>query len=95
MHVFCCTCTSADPVILVNPKEVSNQTSATLSCNLTNPVSTVKGYQWKKNDKVVDDKKDAGAVHFIEHTYVLITLTNPTSQRFAHLMLLVLNIIKP
>ncbi|XP_036371522.1 basigin isoform X1 [Megalops cyprinoides] len=46
-----------EPIILTNPPEVSNMTSATLSCNLTNAPSMIKGHYWTKNDKVIEGTK--------------------------------------
>ncbi|XP_010869921.3 basigin isoform X2 [Esox lucius] len=52
------------PLIVTQPMEVRNETSAILSCNLTNPLSTVKGHYWMKNDKVIDGtKQDSNALY--------------------------------
>ncbi|KAG5851373.1 hypothetical protein ANANG_G00092600 [Anguilla anguilla] len=46
-----------DPLILISPPEVNNVTSAVLTCNLTNPLSAVKGHYWAKNGKVIEATK--------------------------------------
>ncbi|MCJ8737734.1 hypothetical protein PDJAM_G00027480 [Pangasius djambal] len=58
-----------EPVIVVNSKEVrpQNQTSATLSCNFTNPVSPVTGHHWEKNGKTIENTKKDGADHYTEY----------------------------
>ncbi|GAA6096753.1 basigin isoform X1 [Tachysurus ichikawai] len=56
------------PVIAVNPKEVNNQTSATLSCNFTNPASPVTSRYWKKNGKTIENTKKDGAELYTEYT---------------------------
>jgi len=44
------------PTITADPIEVSNQTSALLSCNITVPAPlTIKGSHWLYNSKVVED----------------------------------------
>ncbi|XP_064186317.1 basigin [Anguilla rostrata] len=45
------------PLILISPPEVNNVTSAVLTCNLTNPLSAVKGHYWAKNGKVIEATK--------------------------------------
>lgn len=56
-----------EPVIIVNPKEVNNQTSATLSCNFTNPATTVKGHHWNKNGKTIESTKKDGGESYTEY----------------------------
>lgn len=56
--------------------DINNQTSATLSCNFTNPESVVKGHHWEKNKKIIGGTKKDGSDLYIEYTYVLITLIN-------------------
>ncbi|XP_060797383.1 basigin [Neoarius graeffei] len=56
------------PVIEVNPKEVTNQTSATLRCNLTSPASPVTGHHWEKNDEVISTTQKKGAELYTEYT---------------------------
>ncbi|XP_072516677.1 basigin [Salminus brasiliensis] len=49
--------------IVTDPTEVVNKTAATLSCNLTNPVSTIKGHYWKRNGKMIEGTKlDIGSL---------------------------------
>lgn len=62
-------------MIEVNPKEVTNQTSATLSCNLTSPASPVTGHHWEKNGKVISTTQKEGAELYTKYTYVLFTQT--------------------
>ncbi|MCI4383500.1 hypothetical protein PGIGA_G00027230 [Pangasianodon gigas] len=57
-----------EPVIVVKPKEVNNQTSATLSCNFTNPASPITGHHWEKNGKIIENTKKVGADRYIEYT---------------------------
>ncbi|TRY62276.1 hypothetical protein DNTS_025833 [Danionella cerebrum] len=56
--------------IMTEPNVVSNVTSATLSCNLTNPSSPIKGHFWTRNGVIIKDsqsaKPDAYAEHHIE-----------------------------
>ncbi|XP_022615279.1 basigin isoform X2 [Seriola dumerili] len=44
------------PNIVTEPSEVSNQTSAVLTCNLTSSLP-IKGSHWTHNGKVIDDSK--------------------------------------
>ncbi|XP_066503674.1 basigin isoform X1 [Hoplias malabaricus] len=44
-----------EATIVPQPSEVYNVTAATLSCNLTNPASPVKGHYWKRNGKKIED----------------------------------------
>lgn len=62
-------------MIVVDPNEVSNQTSATLSCNFTNPTSEIKSHYWEKNGKLIEGTKKDGEARYIEYTYVPIALT--------------------
>ncbi|KAI5101017.1 basigin isoform 1 precursor, partial [Silurus meridionalis] len=56
------------PVIVIDPKEVFNQTSATLSCNFTNPTSPVTGTHWKKNGKIIESTKKQSGELYTVHT---------------------------
>lgn len=86
-NCFFWVCTSAGPDIVVNPKEVTNKTSATLTCNLTNPATPVKSHYWKKNNKTIKDtEKHNGELHFTEYKYVLITLTDFPVERFVKIL---------
>ncbi|KAG9350608.1 hypothetical protein JZ751_024497 [Albula glossodonta] len=55
------------PVIMTNPAEVSNMTSATLSCNLTDPPSAVKGHYWTKNGEVIKATKVDTSATYTEY----------------------------
>jgi len=48
---------STGPRIITEPTEVSNQTSAVLSCNLTAPSLPIKGSHWMHNGKIIEDSK--------------------------------------
>ncbi|XP_016394265.1 basigin-like isoform X3 [Sinocyclocheilus rhinocerous] len=58
-----------DAAITTKPEVVNdqNQTSATLSCNLTNPSSPIKGYYWTHNGKTIDKSESTTGKAFIEH----------------------------
>lgn len=58
---------STDPLIVSSPIEVNNQTSAILSCNLTNPPSTVKGHYWMRNGNVIEASKQDSAALYTEY----------------------------
>ncbi|XP_034736637.1 basigin isoform X2 [Etheostoma cragini] len=45
------------PIIIAQPSEVSNQTSAVLSCNLTDSSLPIKGSQWTHNGKLIESSK--------------------------------------
>jgi len=45
------------PKIVPEPAEVSNQTSAVLSCNLTESNLPIKGSHWVHNGKIIEDSK--------------------------------------
>ncbi|XP_071377634.1 basigin [Centroberyx affinis] len=45
------------PNIIAEPAEVNNQTSAVLSCNLTDSSLSIKGSLWKYNGKVMETSK--------------------------------------
>uniref|UniRef100_A0A3Q3SQ88 Basigin n=2 Tax=Mastacembelus armatus TaxID=205130 RepID=A0A3Q3SQ88_9TELE len=49
------------PDIITNPAEVSNQTSAVLSCNLTDPSLPIKGSHWTFNGKILENSKSSVA----------------------------------
>ncbi|KAI2650393.1 basigin isoform X1 [Labeo rohita] len=55
------------PTIMTKPEVVNNQTSAVLSCNLTNPYSPIKGYYWTHNGKPIDKTKSTGSNDYTEH----------------------------
>ncbi|XP_053490222.1 basigin isoform X1 [Ictalurus furcatus] len=55
------------PVIMPIPIEVSNQTSATLSCNLTSPGFKITGHHWKKNGKIIESTKRQSTAQYMEY----------------------------
>ncbi|XP_070688150.1 basigin [Pempheris klunzingeri] len=55
---------STAPNIITEPSEVSNQTSATLSCNLTESSLPIKGSYWTHNGKLIEDSKSPDAFPF-------------------------------
>ncbi|XP_051977835.1 basigin-like isoform X2 [Xyrauchen texanus] len=57
-----------DANILTVPTVVNNMTSATLSCNLTNPTSPVKGHYWTRNGKIIDNSKSSSSGLYTEYT---------------------------
>lgn len=65
-----------EPLIVTEPMEVINQTSAQLSCNLTAPTSSIKGSHWMKNGVVIEDSKKITADAFIELTLSKINAQN-------------------
>ncbi|KAM4629012.1 basigin [Polymixia lowei] len=54
---FCRASASTAPNIMADPTEVTNQTSAVLSCNLTASSLPIKGSHWLHNGKVLTDSK--------------------------------------
>ncbi|XP_075943705.1 basigin isoform X2 [Anarhichas minor] len=50
---------STAPTIVTDPMEVSNQTSAVLSCNLTESSLPVKGSHWMHNGKLIEASQSA------------------------------------
>ncbi|CAJ1060260.1 basigin isoform X2 [Xyrichtys novacula] len=52
---------STGPKIITDPPEVSNQTSAVLSCNLTESNLPIKGSHWVYNGKIIEDSKSTDA----------------------------------
>ncbi|KAM9461451.1 basigin [Clarias gariepinus] len=56
------------PVVVGKSSDINNQTSATLSCNFTNPESVVKGHHWEKNKKIIGGTKKDGSDLYIEYT---------------------------
>ncbi|XP_016382557.1 basigin-like isoform X1 [Sinocyclocheilus rhinocerous] len=55
--------------ITTKPEVVNdqNQTSATLSCNLTNPSSLIKGHYWTNNGKIIDKSESNSDELYIKH----------------------------
>ncbi|XP_078115394.1 basigin isoform X2 [Sander vitreus] len=79
---------STDPNIITEPSEVTNQTSAVLSCNLTEFTLPIKGSHWTHNGKLIETSKSVAATPYtvlrlerITHTsggkYECVFLTNP------------------
>ncbi|KAI4829492.1 hypothetical protein KUCAC02_023532 [Chaenocephalus aceratus] len=52
------------PNIITEPSEVSNQTSAVLSCNLTETTLHIKGSHWVYNGKLIKDSKSEEATAY-------------------------------
>nr|XP_046246485.1 basigin [Scatophagus argus]XP_046246487.1 basigin [Scatophagus argus] len=55
---------STVPTVTVDPPVVINQTTATLSCNLTETNLPIKGSHWLYNGKVIEKSKSTDAVRF-------------------------------
>ncbi|XP_051763913.1 basigin isoform X2 [Ctenopharyngodon idella] len=53
--------------IKTEPEVVLNKTSATLSCNLTNPSSPIKGHYWTRNDKMIEKSESSSDATYIEY----------------------------
>ncbi|XP_061833786.1 basigin isoform X1 [Nerophis lumbriciformis] len=51
------------PTITTDPIEVTNQTSAILSCNLTDTTLVVKGSHWTYNGKIIEKTQSTAADH--------------------------------
>ncbi|CAM4656517.1 unnamed protein product [Leuciscus chuanchicus] len=56
-----------DPNIMTDPTVVSNLTSATLSCNLTNPPSPIRGHYWTKNGKTIEKSQSESDRAYMEY----------------------------
>ncbi|KAJ8387793.1 hypothetical protein AAFF_G00150940 [Aldrovandia affinis] len=56
------------PLILTNHQEVVNVTSATLSCNLTDPPSAVKGHYWSLNGNAIESTRVESPKTYTEFT---------------------------
>lgn len=63
VNVFPLFVPSQAPTIISDPAEVNNQTSAVLSCNLTDTTLVVKGSYWTHNGKVIEASKSTAASH--------------------------------
>ncbi|XP_062411362.1 basigin isoform X2 [Sardina pilchardus] len=77
--------------ILTSPESVVNQTSATLSCNITNPPSPIKGNHWMKDGTVITKTRSESAGSTTQFTietigntdggvYTCVFETDPISQ---------------
>lgn len=57
---------SSAPNIITDPAEVTNQTSAELSCNLTGTTLPIKGHHWLLNGKIIEaSKSEANTPHTV------------------------------
>ncbi|XP_059198010.1 basigin [Centropristis striata] len=83
---------STAPNIITEPSEVSNQTSAVLSCNLTESNLPIKGSHWMYNGKVIETSQSGDAAPFttlrldkITHSsggkYECVFLTEPEAKQ--------------
>ncbi|XP_054459094.1 basigin [Anoplopoma fimbria] len=79
---------STAPHIITEPSEVSNMTSATLHCNLTESSLPIKGSHWTHNGKLIEKSKSSESTAYttlrlekITHTsggkYECVFLTEP------------------
>ncbi|KAM9384182.1 basigin [Pholidichthys leucotaenia] len=71
---------STAPVIIADPSEVSNQTSAVLRCNLTNWTHHIKGSHWTRNGEVIKETQSTAATPFM--TYVLEKITHNSGGKY-------------
>lgn len=53
---------STDPKVTADPLEVNNQTTALLTCNLTESSLTIKGSYWTHNGKILEDSKSSNTL---------------------------------
>ncbi|XP_051802591.1 basigin isoform X1 [Acanthochromis polyacanthus] len=67
---------STAPNIITEPHEVSNQTSAVLSCNLTDSSLPIKGSYWTLNGNILEDSVSADASPFTTRRLDKITHSN-------------------
>ncbi|XP_012775626.2 basigin isoform X3 [Maylandia zebra] len=67
---------STAPNIHTEPSEVTNQTSAVLSCNLTDAGMSSKGSHWTFNGKIIESSKKDGNTHHTTHKLEKITHAN-------------------
>ncbi|KAM6921658.1 basigin [Xenentodon cancila] len=61
------------PVVIAEPTEVVNQTSALLRCNLTDSSLHIKGSHWTYNGKVIENSKSEGSSAYTFHQLNTIT----------------------
>ncbi|XP_062419258.1 basigin isoform X2 [Pungitius pungitius] len=64
------------PNIVAQPPGVNNQTSAVLSCNLTDSSLAVEGSHWTHNGKVIEDSKSTADAHYTVHRLDKITYSS-------------------
>ncbi|XP_039537490.1 basigin isoform X2 [Pimephales promelas] len=55
------------PNIITSPTVGSNLTSATLSCNITNPPSPIKGHYWVRNGKTIEKSESTSGETYTEY----------------------------
>ncbi|KAG7456838.1 hypothetical protein MATL_G00240150 [Megalops atlanticus] len=55
-------------LIIAHPSMVVNESSAILTCNLTNPTFEVKKHYWAKNGKAIENTKEDSSATIIEFT---------------------------
>ncbi|KAM7388439.1 hypothetical protein PAMP_024613 [Pampus punctatissimus] len=83
---------STAPTIVAEPLEVSNQSSAVLSCNLTQSSLHIKGSHWMHNGKIIEESKSTDAspytvlqlekiTHSSSGKYDCVFLTDPVVQQ--------------
>uniref|UniRef100_A0A3Q4AAD0 Ig-like domain-containing protein n=1 Tax=Mola mola TaxID=94237 RepID=A0A3Q4AAD0_MOLML len=71
-------CKAGAPNIITEPSEVINQTSAILTCNLTESTVPIKGSLWMHNGKLVENSKTTdGITHSSGGKYECVFLTEP------------------
>ncbi|KAM9333131.1 basigin-like isoform 1-T2 [Pholidichthys leucotaenia] len=68
------------PVIVADPPEVSNQTSAVLRCNLTNWTQHIKGSHWTHNGEVIKESQSTATTPFT--TYNLEKITHNSGGKY-------------
>ncbi|XP_030641517.1 basigin isoform X2 [Chanos chanos] len=73
--VFSQASARTEALILTEPTEVVNKTSAVLKCNLTNPAGPVKGVYWTKDGKTIES-----TVSDVPTTYTEYNLTSINHQ---------------
>jgi len=71
---------STAPNIITDPPEVSNQTSAVLSCNLTESTLPIKGSHWTHNGNIIEDSKSSSTAPFT--TLSLEKITHSSSGKY-------------
>ncbi|XP_029356812.1 basigin isoform X2 [Echeneis naucrates] len=71
---------STAPNIFTDPIEVNNQTSATLSCNLTDSSLPIKGSHWLHNGEVIDKTRSTESSPYI--TLHLDKITHSSSGKY-------------
>lgn len=70
------TTAATDAEILTAPESVVNQTNATLTCNITNPPSPIKGHHWTKNGEMIKSTKSDSSATTTQYTLEKISNTD-------------------